>query len=190
MHDRRDMRPRARLRLRGPFILFFAAAVLASLPTADRLPQPALAQEEPVLGIDAEVTGNTAASLSPVEPCLAVSNGDSFDVDLIVHDVRDLLAWEIYVEYDPAILQVLGRDVSIFQAGNPDSNVFDISDALPDDDGLYRAAAADTADPPSPDSGSGQAVLLINLPRPRQPVYLIIYVLCRGLICLIICDCP
>jgi len=84
-----------------------------------------------------------------------VSSGASFDIDIVVDDVEDLLAWEIYLEYDPTIVEIVERDVRLFQGANPGSSVYDVSEALPDNAGLYRLAAADTGDPPSPDSGSG-----------------------------------
>jgi hypothetical protein len=43
----------------------------------------------------------------------------------------------------------------MFQAANQGSSVYDVSEDVPDRDGLYRLGSADTADPPSPDSGSG-----------------------------------
>jgi hypothetical protein len=69
--------------------------------------------------------------------------------------VEQLLAWEVYIKYDSTILEVVSRDVQMFLAANPGSSVFDASGAVPDSSGLYRAAAADTSDPPTPDSGSG-----------------------------------
>jgi hypothetical protein len=42
----------------------------------------------------------------------------------------------------------------MFQAANEGSNIFDLSEVLPDLDGRYGLSAADLADPPAPDSGS------------------------------------
>jgi hypothetical protein len=85
---------------------------------------------------------------------VSVGRGDAFDIDIFIQDVEDLLAWEVYVGFDPAILEVLGRDVQMLLAGNPGSSVLDVSGRVPDP-GLYQVAAADTSDPPTPDSGSG-----------------------------------
>jgi hypothetical protein len=84
-----------------------------------------------------------------------VSTGDTFQVDVFVTDVTDLLAWETYFVYDMSVINVVSRDVMMFQAANAGSNVFDVSEGLPDIDGHYRIAAVDLADPPAPDSGSG-----------------------------------
>ncbi len=114
-----------------------------------------LAQETLTIGVDADPTGNTATSLGSITPCLSVSNGDTFQVDIFVAGVNDLLAWETYLFYDTSIINIVDRDVSMFQAANSGSNVFDASEGLPDIDGQYGIAAVDLADPPSPDSGSG-----------------------------------
>lgn len=113
------------------------------------------AQVSVSIGIDAYPAGNTASSLGAIDTCVSVSTGDTFQVDLFVTDVVDLLAWEAYFVYDMTIVDILGRDVMMFQAANPGSNVFDVSESLPDIDGWYRIATADIADPPAPDSGSG-----------------------------------
>jgi len=113
------------------------------------------AQETLTIGVDADPTGNTATSLGPITPCLSVSSGDTFQVDVFVAGVNDLLAWETYLFYDTSIINIADRDVSMFQAANTGSNVFDASEGLPDIDGQYGIGALDLADPPSPDSGSG-----------------------------------
>jgi hypothetical protein len=77
-----------------------------------------------------------------------------FDVDIFIQNVEELLAWEAYVAFDPTVLEVAGRDVQMFLAGNPGSSVLDVSGRVPDP-GLYQVAAADTSDPATPDSGSG-----------------------------------
>jgi hypothetical protein len=113
------------------------------------------AQEAVTIGVDVEPAGNTVTSLGPIDACISVSTGDTFQVDIFVTDVADLLAWETYFVYDMSIINVVSRDVMMFQAANPGSNVWDVSEGLPDIDGYYRAAGVDIADPPSPESGSG-----------------------------------
>jgi hypothetical protein len=113
------------------------------------------AQEAVTIGLDVEPAGNTATSLGPIDSCISVSTDDTFEVDIFVTDVADLLAWETYFVYDMSVVNIVSRDVAMFQAANPGSNVFDVSESLPDIDGYYRIAAVDLADPPAPDSGSG-----------------------------------
>jgi hypothetical protein len=86
---------------------------------------------------------------------MSVSTGDTFDVDIFITDVTDLLAWEVYFVYDGSIINIVDHDVQMFQAANEGSNIFDLSEVLPDLDARYGLAAADLADPPAPDSGSG-----------------------------------
>jgi hypothetical protein len=112
------------------------------------------------LGIDVNPAGNTATSLGSVESCISVATGDTFDVDVIVTDVTDLLVWQFYFAYDPSVLNVIGRNVDMFLAGNPGSNVMNLSETVPDDDGLYAPGAGDFAEPPTHDSGSGVLVRL------------------------------
>jgi len=113
------------------------------------------AQEAVTIGVDVEPAGNTVTSLGPIDACISVSTGDTFQADIFVTNVADLLAWETYFVYDMSIINVVSRDVMMFQAANSGSNVFDVSEGLPDIDGYYRVAGVDLADPPAPDSGSG-----------------------------------
>jgi len=114
-----------------------------------------MAQTRTSIGMDANPAESTATSLGPIDSCVSVSTGDTFDVDIFVKDVTDLLAWEVYFTYDSSIVNIVDHDVEMFQAANEGSNVLDLSEALPDLDALYLLAAADLADPEAPDSGSG-----------------------------------
>jgi hypothetical protein len=130
--------------------LLLSIVALAASPVS----VPAAGQEPLAIGIDANAEGNGPLTLSTIDPRVSVCRGDVFDVDIFIRDVEELLAWEIYVGFDPAVLEVVGRDVEMFLAGNPGSSVLDVSGRVPDP-GLYQVAAADTSDPPTPDSGSG-----------------------------------
>lgn len=130
--------------------------IVLSLVAALAAPALLRAQEETaVIGIDADPSGNSATRLGTIDSCVEVTAGSTFQVDLFVRDVTDLLAWEAYLETDPLVVEILDRDVQLFQAANPGSDVLDGSEVTPDDDGLYRLSAVDTADPQAPDSGSG-----------------------------------
>jgi len=120
------------------------------------LPPAAYAQDETTIGVDATADGNTATSLSSIDSCVSVDKGETFDVDVFVVNVTDLLAWEAYLAYDNAVVQVVDRDVDMFQAADPGSSVFNTSESVPpNDDGLFRVGGADLIDPPAGDSGSG-----------------------------------
>ena len=145
---------RRKVRLGLGLAVAVAVLVAVVLPPLAR-PRALHAQNDVTLAIDAQPAGNTGSHLGPIDPCVSTAVSDVFGVDLVIINVHDLLAWEAYVTYDPAVLELTDRNVRLFQSANDGSNVVDVSDATPDTDGTYRAAAADTADPASPDSGSG-----------------------------------
>jgi len=132
------------------------AASLLTIALLAGLAAPAAGQvDKPTLAIDVSPGDNEAAMPGEIENCIEVPAGHEFDVDLIIEDVEELLAWEIRLEYDMESVEIVALDVKLFQEANAGSSVFDVSEALPDDDGMIRLAAADTSDPPTPDSGSG-----------------------------------
>jgi len=137
--------------------LAWAALMLAVVFLGQSLLQvrDGAAQQSLALGVDADPTGNTATSLGTIQPCVSVSSGQTFQVDVFITGVTDLLAWEAYFVYDPAVVKATRRDVQMFPAANAGSQVIDTSDSLPDQDGSYRVSAVDIAEPEAPDSGSG-----------------------------------
>jgi hypothetical protein len=139
------------------FAVASMAVVLAHVLLVGSAPgyRSAAAQQAVSLAVDADPSGNTATSLGDTDQCASLATGDSFQVDIVVRDVEDLLGWESYVIYDASILKLTDRDVRLFLAANAGSNVFDASDTPANANGRYRVAAADIADPPVPDSGSG-----------------------------------
>jgi len=131
------------------------ATVLLLMPLFPAAATPS-SQAETALAVDADPSGNTATTLGPIDPCVSVDTGDFFSIDLVVNDVEDLIAWQVRFVYDPEMIDLIERDVKLFLAASEGSSVFDFSEGPPDDgDGINLMAAADTADPASPDSGSG-----------------------------------
>jgi hypothetical protein len=114
-----------------------------------------MAQQGLAIGVDTDPAGNTATTLEAIDQCVSVAKDDTFQVDVFVTNVTDLLAWEAYFSFDGSIVNVTDRDVSLFQAANANSDVFDASESLPSSGGLYRLGAIDFGQPPSADSGSG-----------------------------------
>ena len=134
------------------------AATLAGIWTSAGHGEPAQALVATALGIDGNTTGNTATSLGAADTCRQISSaGTFFDVDVTVSDVSDLLSWEGYLRYDPAVVKITGVNVLMFQNAQPLSDVFDASDSAPDTDGMFRISAADQSiEFPTPgDSGTG-----------------------------------
>jgi len=109
------------------------------------------------IGIDADPTrlpANTATSLGSAEACISVATDDSFDIDIFVIGVADLVAWDTYLQYDGSVVNVTAVNVQMFQAANPGSSVFNASAATPDSDGTFYVSAADLGTG-AEDSGSG-----------------------------------
>jgi hypothetical protein len=118
------------------------------------------ADSGPSVAIDAVPTGNEANVIGEIETCARANKGDTFNVDMVVKDVKDLLAFEAAVKYDGGVLDIVGSDTKLFLANGEGSNVNDTSAHTPDDSGRYVAGAVDLADPAEPDSGSGVLVRL------------------------------
>lgn len=134
-----------------------ALAILALLVSAAALHVGAggAAAADPSLAIDAGTQGNTATSVATIENCIAVKTGDEFQVDVVVQNISNLLAWEIHLSYDPAVVEVTDQNVKLFQQANAGSSVIDVSGHVPDDSGVHTLSAFDSSDPATPDSGSG-----------------------------------
>jgi hypothetical protein len=109
------------------------------------------------LTIDAIPTGNEADSIDSVDQCAAAEVGDVFDVDVVVQDIDDLLAFEVPLSYNQDVLKVTDRNVRLFLEASG-GQAFDGSSQTPNDDGAYVSAAVDTSDPLSPESGTGVLV--------------------------------
>jgi len=112
------------------------------------------------LAIDTVITGNEATKLGHTDECARANEGDTFQVDVVIKGVKDLLAWELPISLDPQVLRVVDRDVKLFLQANQGSQVLDASNQTPDSTGVYVASAFDSADPVAPDSGEGVLVRL------------------------------
>jgi hypothetical protein len=110
---------------------------------------------DPSLVIDAGISGNQANAIGTIENCISVPKDTEFQMDVIVRDVSNLLAWETYLDYDGDVVSVTDQNVKLFQQANLGSSVLDISDRVPDSTGFHHLAAFDSSDPPTPDSGIG-----------------------------------
>ena len=136
--------------LAAPLAAFLLAAALGwwLLAAGEEVTQ---ASPTLTVGVDANPSGNTATSLGVINDCREVSAGQTFDVDIYITDVTDLLAWEMIFNYDGPVVSVESVDVKMFQAANPDSNILDLSYSL--DIGHFVSAADIGTD--AEDSGSG-----------------------------------
>ncbi len=133
----------------GAVLLALVALAAVTLAQADSQTQQGLS-----IGVDADPSGNTATSLGTIDSCVSVKKGDKFQVDVFITGADNLLAWETYFSYDGSIVTVTDRDVKLFLAADPKSDVFDASESLPSSGGLYRLGAVDMGHS-APHSGSG-----------------------------------
>ena len=135
----------------GCLALLLAATALLLAATS-----PAWAQADgPSLSIDAGPEGNGPTSIATIQDCVSAPLGAQFEIDVVIRDVEDLLAWEMELEYDPAVVIVVDHDVRLFQGANPGSAPIDLSARVPDDSGYHSLSAVESSDPPAVDSGSG-----------------------------------
>jgi hypothetical protein len=138
----------------APVAAVLAAFVFVSLTIAGAAAQDA----SPALAIDADATGNTANTVGTREVCIAVEPGQVFDIDIIGENLTGLSAWEAYLKLDTNVVHVIDRDVNQLLVSVPGSNVFDISESVPEDNadnGLYRVGGAIITDPPIGVDGTG-----------------------------------
>jgi len=112
------------------------------------------------IGVDTNASGNTATSLGSIETSRTVNCGELFDIDIYVTDVTNLMVWNVTFHYNPAILGVYSRDVQMFLAASPGSDVRDRSFGDHGSTGNYDLLASDVAHAPAPESGSGVLVRL------------------------------
>jgi hypothetical protein len=133
-----------------PAALGFAIAAVTAPPSGLRHPAGA---------------AEAAATALAVDGCIQVDLGETVEVEIRVSDVTDLLAWDIYYAYNKEVLTVTGRDVRRFLEGQLNSNVFDLSDPLPNSIGLYRLGAADTGGAGAAETGGGVLAVLTLEPK-------------------------
>jgi hypothetical protein len=107
------------------------------------------------LGVDADPDGNTATSLGSIDSCVSVGVGDTFNIDVFITGVEDLQVWHVFVRYDPSVVNVSDRNVGMFLASAPGSDVTDHSYGDPGLSGAYDLMVSDVADEPAHESGSG-----------------------------------
>lgn len=145
------LRPSAVIAVAGG--LFLLAAALAPGVIGDVWAQSSTT----TLAVDVNTEGNTPTALGTRDLCAQVSAGDTFQIDITIENVTALTALEAFITYDESVVTVTDRKVKDqFLASAGESNVFDASESVPDEDGRYRVQAAIIpADEPIGADGSG-----------------------------------
>ncbi len=140
----------------SPGVLLVAAvAVLLAAALLTEGGPGTRAREPLTLAVDADPEGNTNTSPGQVQPCISVDPGKTFDVDVLIMNVEDLIGWEAAFRYDEDILEVVDAHDDLFQAANNPGGggIASASDYAPDRDGVFFLGAADINQ--LLDSGSG-----------------------------------
>lgn len=99
------------------------AAIAVQSPTAS-------AQSQVEVGFDVVSDGNGGTSISSVQNCTSVSQGDQFDVDIYVRNVEDLSSWETTVRFPSDKLQFIEADVKLFLQSQPGSKVLILANEI------------------------------------------------------------
>jgi hypothetical protein len=126
--------------------------------------------------IDADTTGNAAASLGVLDRCVEAATGTDVAVDVTVEDIPavntqgtpeiiddtgGIIGYHLQLQYDASALSVDARETGFLLYSAPGGNPFIFSDDLPDTDGSYELDASDLGvGPGSTESGSGVLVRL------------------------------
>lgn len=118
-----------------------------------------------IIAIDANISGNTATSLGPLNSCVRAEPGQSVAVDLVADAVpedRGIIGFEIAIDYTAANLEVATSDSEFLLAAEPPFEPFQgLSDPVPDTDGRYQISVLDLQSNNTPGSSieSGPGVL-------------------------------
>jgi hypothetical protein len=148
-------------------------------PTASD--HPAEANHTLVMGIDTDVSGNSALALGTIQACRVISAGAIIDVDLYVRNINDIASFEAYIKYDPSKITITKPGANnqnnnhrfLLQQAQPTppGNQFtNTSEALPDsvNPGIYRVGGYDQVvipgvTDPDPINGSHMDGVLVRL---------------------------
>ncbi|MEX0682426.1 MAG: cohesin domain-containing protein [Dehalococcoidia bacterium] len=126
--------------------------LLAVLVMSARAQSPAGSVE--LLAVDTDTAGNTPTSVGNVEVCSAIDVGEERTIDVVVKGIPELLEGnpntgtlagiQFTLLFDERYLHVTAVDFDGQLLGtDPQSNVVDLGDTPPSEDGTIRVAVAD-----------------------------------------------
>ena len=90
--------------------LILSLALLVTLLLVVRA--PGAPESSTVIAVDIMLEGNSATSVGPIQSCLSVDRGDTFDVDVTVTDVQELAGFQVRLNFDPQVVQIRGRQAN------------------------------------------------------------------------------
>ena len=97
------------------------------------------------VSIDADTTGNSAASLGQIDAATERPLDGTFDVDVVIQNAHNLFGFGFDLSYDPSVINVTAITVNMLLGSEIGSQVTDLTRnfTAPDWDGLVTPAAAD-----------------------------------------------
>jgi hypothetical protein len=123
-----------------------------------------------LVAFDGDIAGNAPTSIGTIENCASIpSAGGTVTIDVVVDSIPvfdegtfdgGLGGIGFNVTYNPAVVNVTAKQVAgaSLLAANPDSSITSFSNAVPDTDGDYKIAEADSG--ATYESGAGVLVRL------------------------------
>jgi len=137
------------------------------------------------MSVDMDPSGNTATSIGTREFCARIDrngemDGDEDTVDGLMIDVtagpegipanNPMIAFAFTLSYDAGLADIVNDDVDFLLASFPGSDVLDVSDELPDNDGVFNSAALDlNTEPRAVESGPGVLTRITIVPLAAGP---------------------
>jgi hypothetical protein len=113
------------------------------------------------MSFDLDVSANTATSLGPLDDCIEANPGDNLTLDVTAEAIpvsNPMIAFSYNLNFVATYFAVESADAGFLLAEAAGSNVLDVSDPVPDSDGTWTGAAADTS-PTATTSDTGSGVL-------------------------------
>ncbi len=114
------------------------------------------------MSIDMDTTGNSATSLGPRDECVVASPGSTITLDVTAASVPvayPMLAFTFTLNFPAGVITVESANPNFLLASTPGSSLFDVSDSVPDGDGVWHGAAVDVSDHATVPAESGTGVL-------------------------------
>lgn len=107
-------------------------------------------QGSPIIGLDVDPSGNTGTSTGTIDVCSPAAVGTTFNVDVVVHEIRDVEAYQLDLLYSPSVVKVTAVEPGpLVQPGG-----VDFSDSVPDGDGHLLLAYLSLQGPSHAESGA------------------------------------
>lgn len=101
-----------------------------------------------IVGIDAEVSGNTPRSVFDIDDCAWTDAGETIDIDIVVPEPgipadRGLAAYQFRLFYDREIVRIVADESDQLLAQAAGSVLIPLADAKPNTSGVYLSSAVD-----------------------------------------------